>query len=239
MAVITGGAHGIGRAYAERFAKEGAKVAIADIDNSNAAVEAIKAHGGDAMAEACDVTDETQVNEFVQKVAGAFGTVDILVNNAGVYPFQGLEDTSFEDWRKVMSINLDGPFLMCKAVVPLMKNKDWGRIVNISSTAAWMNIPSLPHYMASKMGVVGLTRSLASEYGESGILVNAVSPGFTRTKTTEETAEANFEIIPPMQAVKRVLEPEDLVGIVSWLCSDDNKMLTAQNIGVDGGCVRL
>jgi NAD(P)-dependent dehydrogenase (short-subunit alcohol dehydrogenase family) len=168
------------------------------------------------------------------------GRCDILVNNAGIYPVQGFEETSFELWRRVMSVNLDGVFLMCQAFLPGMRERGYGRVVNIATTIPWLAVSDFSAYCASKMGVIGLTRALASEYGPHGVTVNAAAPSLVRTATTEAGPQAQmFAGVAQAQAIKRTQEPEDMVGTIAFLASDDAAFTTGQTLVVDGGLVRL
>lgn len=240
VAVVSGAASGLGRAYAERLAAEDARVVIADIADAHETVAAIKSAGGEAWTQACDITDEASVRAFAEAVEGRHGRCDILVNNAGIYPVVSFEETTFETWRHVMSVNLDGMFLMCQAFLPGMRARRYGRVVNITTTIPWLTVPDFSAYCASKMGVIGLTRALASEYGEHGITVNAAAPSLVRTGTTEAGPQAQmFDAVAQAQAIKRTQEPEDMVGTVAFLCSDDAAFMTGQTLITDGGLTRL
>ncbi|GAB4466648.1 MAG: SDR family NAD(P)-dependent oxidoreductase [Armatimonadaceae bacterium] len=239
IAVISGASTGIGQAYALRLSADGADIAIADIQSAEETVRAVEANGQKAFFQKCDVTSEAEIATFADAVRANLGTPDILINNAGIYPFNPLDQISFDEWRTVMALDLDSPFLMCKAFVGGMREKGWGRIVNVSSTTCWMMVPNLSHYIAAKMGVIGLTRALASELGEHGITVNCIAPGLTRTATTEVVSKPFFEVLPAQQAIHRVAETEDMSGVVAFLVSDDARFVTGQTIAVDGGMIRL
>ncbi|MBD2119686.1 SDR family NAD(P)-dependent oxidoreductase [Trichocoleus sp. FACHB-262] len=240
VAVVTGGSKGLGQAFAKRLAEDGADVAIAATSLATETEEIVKATGQRAIAQICDVTDPDSVAEFAAVVQAQLGKCDILVNNAGIYPFHAFDEMSFEDWRKVLAVSLDGTFLMCKAFIPGMKERQFGRIINLTSTANWLVIPNLAHYNTAKMGVIGLTRALATEMGEFGITVNAVAPGLVRTGTTEAGPQVHmFDAIAQMQAIKRTAVPDEIVGAVSFLACQDAALITGQTLAIDGGLVRL
>ena len=165
-----------------------------------------------------------------------FGRVDVLVNNAGIYPSQNFEDITFEEWRRVIGINLDSAFLVTSAMLPLMKRLGRGRIINISSGTVLLGTPTYTHYAAAKAGLIGFTRSLASELGPSGITVNAVAPGLTLTDTVAATVSAELlERRRLQRAVRRHQMPNDIVGTILFLASTDSDFVTGQLINVDGG----
>ena len=242
VAVVTGAARGIGQAYAKRLAEDGVKVAIADMGDTAETEAMVAAAGGEVFGHRCDVGDAASIDAFAAAVVERFGQVDILVNNAGIYPFSPIAEMSLDDWRKVMTIDLDGVFLVTKAFLPGMRERRWGRVVNATSATFGMVVPNATHYVAAKMGVIGFTRALASEVGEEGVTVNAIAPGATRTPgMVAEWGEdiPAIEMAKAAQAIKRGGEPEDLVGAVSFLTSDDAAFITGQTIVVDGGMVRV
>ncbi|HLH88626.1 MAG TPA: SDR family NAD(P)-dependent oxidoreductase [Xanthobacteraceae bacterium] len=246
VAVITGGANGIGQAFARRLAEDGAHVAIADVAPGDATVKLVQQAGREALACKCDVSSPDAVAAMAREVLGRFGRCDILINCAGIFPQQAFEEMSFADWRRLMSINLDSAFLCASAFVPGMKQRRWGRIVNMASSTLGSVVTGFVHYVASKGAIVGFTRALASELGPYGITVNAISPGLTRTPGTVSRApraglkdmDEEFAAVAQMQAIKRGEVPEDLVGAMSFLTSDDAAFMTGQKLNVDGGRVR-
>jgi 3-oxoacyl-[acyl-carrier protein] reductase/(S)-1-phenylethanol dehydrogenase len=238
VAVVTGAAQGIGRAYAGALAADGASVAVLDIADGSETVADIEASGAKGASFIVDVTNPGQVAGAVGGVAAALGAVDILVNNAGIYPNQPLADMSIDDWRRMFAVNVESMFLTSQAFTPSMKARGWGRIVNMTSNAVGLVIPGFTHYIASKMAVIGLTRGLATELAEFGITANAIGPSLVRTATSEAGPEIFFEVVPQMQAIKRVQVPGDLTGTLAFLVSDDAAFVTGQTFYVDGGLVR-
>jgi len=241
VAVVTGAAAGLGRAYAQRLARDGAHVVVADVSNGAETVETIVRSGGDAIAAECDVTSSDAVAALRDLTDERFGRCDILVNNAGVIPSTPWDELDFDAWRRVLSINLDGMFLMCKAFAPGMVKNGFGRIVNISSNTYGLVIPGFVHYVASKAGVIGLTRGLATELGNDGITVNCVLPGLTITPRIEAVLKKDAHVLDSvvaMQAIKRPGVPADLEGPISFLATEDARWITGQTIVVDGGQLR-
>jgi len=239
VVVVTGGGQGIGRAYALGLAAEGARVVVADIVDAAPTVKEIEARGGQALGVACDVSREDDTQDLATKALDRFGRIDVLVNNAAIYgtlrrrPFM---EIPVEEWDRVMAVNLRGLFLCARAVFPSMKAQGKGKIINIASSTFFKGVPNYVHYTTSKGGVVGFTRSLARELGDFGIRVNAIAPGFTLSGENEknisaEQKEANVR----MRMLKRAQVPEDLVGTVVFLASDESDFITGQTIAVDGG----
>jgi NAD(P)-dependent dehydrogenase (short-subunit alcohol dehydrogenase family) len=239
-AVVTGGATGLGAEYAMRLAADGARILIADLNDASATVAAIRAQSGEAVAVVADISSQTDVSTVAEAVMDTYGGCDILVNNAGIYPNVPWAELTFADWRRVMSINLDSMFLTCKALTPGMQERGFGRVVNVSSNTFGLVIEGFVHYVASKGGIIGLTRALASELGVDGITVNAVLPGLTQTGETLETFAGTtfFEDMAKLQAIKRPGVPADLAGVVSFLASDAARWVTGQAIVADGGLLR-
>ena len=240
VAAVTGGARGLGQAYAQRLAQDGAKIAVIDLLPTNDTEKLVQAAGREFFGFTGDVSDPEDVTRFAKEAQAKFGQVDIVINNAGIYPFQPFDQMTFEDWKRVLATNLDAGFLMAKAFVPGMKQRKWGRIVGITSNTCWVNDPNFLHYVTSKMAVVGFTRALASEVGGDGITVNCVGPSLTRTPGTEASPAAQiFDTWQKNQSIPRLEQPGDMVGGVSFLCSDDAAFITGQTLMIDGGMVRL
>ncbi|NTZ64085.1 SDR family NAD(P)-dependent oxidoreductase [Agrobacterium tumefaciens] len=235
-AIITGGANGIGRAFSVRLAQEGVNVVIADIAEAATTVAAVEKEGGKAMAIKCDMSQGASIASMGAEVDRAFGGADILVHNAGIYPPFLFEEMTFENWKKVLTINLDSIFHLTKAVLPQMKSKGWGRIISIASTTFHSGIAYNTHYSASKAGLIGFSRSLATEIGAYGITVNCIAPGLVKTETTAAGPQAQwFDALAQQQAIKRTETPSDLVGPMAFLASDDAAFITGQTLLVDGG----
>jgi NAD(P)-dependent dehydrogenase (short-subunit alcohol dehydrogenase family) len=246
VAVITGAAGGIGQAFAKRLAEEGLHIAIADIGDAAETVKLVQAAGRDAIAVKCDVASEQSVADMAKAVNAKFSHVDIVINCAGIFPQKNFDEMTFADWRQVLSINLDSVFLVTAAFVPGMRTRKWGRVISMSSSTLGSVVTGFTHYVASKGGIVGFTRGLATDLAPYGITVNAIAPGLTRSPGTLVRAprpgfksmDDEFNAVAQMQAIKRVEVPEDLVGAVSFLTSDDAAFMTGQTLNVDGGRVR-
>lgn len=240
VAIVTGAVVGNGRAFCQRLAEEGASVMIADIADATEVIENVRASGGKIDAVRVDVTSEKETKKMVEKTLSRFGRVDILVNNVGFYHEEPFELIAFEEWKKMLSINLDSLFLTTKAVLPAMKENGFGRIIALSSDTVWLGTPYLVHYITSKMGVIGFVRSLASEVGKYGITANAVTVGLTATQRPpgEKLIGNILEHLLPQQAVHRADEPEDIAEVVAFLASPESSIITGQTINVDGGMAR-
>jgi 3-oxoacyl-[acyl-carrier protein] reductase len=235
VAIVTGGANGIGRTYCRRLAAVGYAVCVADLDVR--AAEALVAEIGDgALAVACDVGDEPATLALVEQVERDRGGVDVLVNNAGIYPSSPFIELTADEWDRVLRVNLRGAFLCCKAVVPAMRRRGGGRIINIASSTVFRPIPGLSHYIASKMALIGLTRALATELGQFNIHVNAVSPGITRSdEATGGRSGAALAAVVAGQVLQRPATPDDLASAVLFLASSESSFMTGQVLNVDGG----
>ena len=247
VAIITGAGQGIGEAYARRFAQEGAKVVVADINAEKGAAVAASI-GGEAVFERVDVSSEADTKRVAKAVHDRFGRIDILINNAAI--FYGIDNfnSSFEYLRKIFDVNYFGTWLMCRAVFPYMEQQNSGVVINQSSSAAWMH-PNMPmpdglpsfHYSVTKAAINAMTHFMAGTVGICGIRVNAIAPGPTLTEATKQGVPADIleMIVNMMMAIKKPLDPDDLAGTAVWLASDDAKMVTGQVIAVDGGMIML
>ena len=239
IAIVTGGRLGIGRGIAELLAARGATVVIV---NRQEAPDVAAALGNGAISIAADVANETDWAQVASQVDRRFGRADILVHAAGIYPMATLEQMTPAEWRRVMSVNLDAHLLGARAVVPLMRKAGGGAIVAIGSDAVGMVTPpgmGFSHYIASKLGAVGLVRALASELAADNIIVNAVHPGITDTEGASGMPDAQKAQVYQMQAIKRLGTPADIAGPVAFLTSSDARFVTGQSLVVDGGWLRL
>jgi NAD(P)-dependent dehydrogenase (short-subunit alcohol dehydrogenase family) len=237
-ALVTGAARGLGYAAAARLVEDGATVGLLDRDAEQlaAASEALGANGHAVLPHAVDVTDEEGIGAAVAAVLSAVGRIDILVNNAGIYPHRPFEELTYAEWRHVLAVNLDGVFICTRAVYPAMRDRRYGRIINVSSSTFFIGYPGLAAYIASKGGIIGFTRALASEAGPHGITVNAVAPGLIATEGVLGGEEAGlFDEIVPEQALPRRGEPEDIAECIAYLAGPAAGFLTGQTINVDGG----
>ncbi len=245
VALVTGGAKGIGRHYSQALAGEGARVMIADIEDGSAlAGELAQRHGANSVVSAAfDVSDEKQVQDMVAKTIERFGQIDVLVNNAAFYA--KLKPRNFDEWDvatfdKVLAVNIRGPWLMVKHVAPHMKARRSGKIINIASGAAYKGVPRMLPYVSSKGAMIAFTRALSRELGEFGIAVNSLSPGYILSDTGLENATHVEEERLPVRnsrAFRRDGYPEDLLGTLLFLASSDSDFVTGQSIVVDGGSV--
>lgn len=251
VALITGagGTNSIGRSIALRFAAEGAKVGVLDIDGPSAekVVEEIKREGGEALALTCDITSEEQCKAAARLLADAYGgKIDILVNNAAAFrgvmskqPWKRFYEWTVEEWDYALDVNLRGMWFCARAVYPYMKPQGYGKIINMTSATFWEGVAGFIHYVSSKGGIIGFTRALARELGPDGIRVNAIAPGCTRTEANLEqlaTAPEHWEEVRRGQCLpQRNLEADDIAGTAFFLASPDSDWVTGQTILVDAG----
>jgi len=246
VVVITGGGRGIGKAFALRFAQEGARVFIPDIslERAQAAVSEIKALGGQAAACLCDISDEAATLKMADQVIKEFGTVDVLINNAAVYyglSMQPWDAWKAADWDRIMGVNVKGTWLVSKAIAPIMVKKKKGKIINIASDIAHLPAAGqrLLPYACSKGAVYTLTQALAHALGPDGINVNAIAPGYTASEASlaQENAATHFQTTASGQFIQRREEPQDLVGTAVFLASDESLFISGQIMYVNGGAV--
>ena len=238
-AIVTGGAKGIGRAIAHGLARAGARLVIADLAGAREAAATYP----DGVGVIADVSRPDGMAEMVDTALATCGRVDILVNNAGIYtslPMRPFEDIPLEEWRRVLDVNAIGLALACRAVTPHMRSRGGGRILNISSGTAFRGVPHLLHYVASKGAVVAMTKALAKELGDDGILVNCIAPGFTISDGVQENrAGVDFETLSRIsvaaRTIKRDQTPEDIVAAAVFLCGPGAAFVTGQTIVIDGG----
>lgn len=237
VAIVTGSAQGIGRAIADKFGEEGATVVIADVNGAGAEAAAVAIPG--AVGLQVDVSNQKDVARMVEETVRRFGKLDILVNNAAIVPFTAWDDIDFEEWRRIMAVNLDGVFLTCRAASDEMRKHGYGRIVNIASNTLVAGTPNMAHYVASKGGVFGFTRALATELGKYGITVNSVAPGLTETEGVKASPHAGaFDFVQSLQAIPRRGLPVDIGPVVAFLASEEARWVTGQMVVVDGGHTR-
>lgn len=236
VAVVTGGARGIGRGIATVLAARGAAVAVWDLNVEGAEETAamIVKEGGTAIAVGGDAADGAGVAASAARTREELGPVAILVNNAGTTAYEPFTSISEAAWDRMIGINLKGPFLVTRELVPDMVEAGWGRIVNISSSSAQTGAPSMAHYAASKGGVIGLTRALAVEYIEKGITVNHVPPGFIDTPLVRQ-GPVDVDAVAAMMPMKRAGTPEDIAYAVAYLASEEAGYVTGQTLSANGG----
>jgi 3-oxoacyl-[acyl-carrier protein] reductase/(S)-1-phenylethanol dehydrogenase len=236
VAVITGAAGGLGQAFAVRMAEEGCHLALTDIRSCKDIAQRVQRLGREVYHESFDLTSPKAIESFGEKVLKRLSHVDILVNNAAFMQICDFESIDLKTFQMYQKVNLDAPLLLCKAFVPGMTERRYGRIVNMTSGSAWSPVPGFLGYITTKMGIIGMTRYLATELGDKGITVNALTPALTRHPGTEDTFPPEFfEMVSQRQAIKRIAVPNDVVGTLVFLTSDDAAFMTGQTIVTDGG----
>jgi NAD(P)-dependent dehydrogenase (short-subunit alcohol dehydrogenase family) len=232
VAIVTGGAQGIGKAIADNLAEEGATVVVADI-NGPGAEAAAPAGGAGILA---DMAQEDQVKNLVDETVRRYGKLDIAVNSAAIVPFKAWDEIDFAEWRRIMAVNLDGTFLLTHYAQVPMREAGYGRIINIASNVVVAGTPNLAHYVASKGGVFGFTRAAARELGKYGITVNSVAPGLTASEGVLASPHAEaFDFVQMLQAIPRRGEVGDISPTVAFLASEEARWITGQMVVVDGG----
>jgi pyridoxal 4-dehydrogenase len=236
VAIVTGAAQGIGRAIAQKLHEEGAQIAAADLNGDGAHDVAGRLNG---LGIQVDVSSEQDANRMVSETLERFGKVDVLVNAAAIVPFIPWDEVDFAYWRRIQSVNLDGAYLVSRAVERPMREAGYGRIVQIASNAFYAGTPNMGPYLAAKGGVVGLTRALGTELGKYGITANAVAPGITRTEGCLATPHKDsFDFVQMLQAIPRHGLPQDIAPAVSFLASEESGWVTGQVLVVDAGHIR-
>jgi NAD(P)-dependent dehydrogenase (short-subunit alcohol dehydrogenase family) len=241
VVIVTGAARGIGRVYAQALAKEGASVVASDIlsEGANETASDIMKMGGKAIPIIADISRENDTNRIAEETIKKFGRIDGLVNNAARntdLKWGPFDEIKVEDWDKVMAVNLRGTWLCIKSVFPYMKKQGGGKIVNIASGTFFLGTPGFAHYIASKAGVIGLTRALSKELGQHNININAIAPGLTVTEVNTSVFTPEYlGQVRKMKALQRDQFPNDLVGTLLFLLSPDSDFMTGQTLVVDGG----
>lgn len=240
VAIVTGAGKGLGRAFCIKFAQEGAHIVAvtrSDMEGLENTAKEVRSLGRDALVLKVDVSNEPDTMKMAAETLKTFGRIDILVNNAAYYfgvERKAFTDISVQEWDRMMAVNVKGPWLCARAVFPAMKAQGKGKIVNLASEVFFTGSHGFVHYVSSKGGVIGLTRALAVELGPSGICVNAVAPGYTDTEASRTIADVTKYDVS-RTPLKRLEKPEDIVGAVAFLASDESDFITGQTLLVDGG----
>jgi pyridoxal 4-dehydrogenase len=236
VAIVTGAARGIGRAIAEKLHADGAQVAVADLNGEGA--EEV-ASGIDGLAIQMDISSEEDAARMARETLERFGKIDILVNAGAIVPFVAWDEVDYAYWRKIIAVDLDGAYLVSRAVEGPMREAAYGRIVLIASNAFYAGTPNMGPYLAAKGGVVGLTRALATELGKYGITANAVAPGITRTEAVMESPHKDaLDFVQSLQAIPRHAQPQDIAPAVAFLASEESSWVTGQVLIADAGHIR-
>jgi NAD(P)-dependent dehydrogenase (short-subunit alcohol dehydrogenase family) len=236
VAVVTGSAQGIGQAIAVALAEAGSAVVGVDLSDQEETASRVAATGAAWSAHRVDITDEQAASRLAREVVDAHGRLDILVNNAGIDDAIGFDDLDLERWRQVIRVNLEGPFLLTKALLPLMRENGYGRIINIASGSVVNPMAGFVAYRASKMGIIGMTRALSTELGRDGVTANAVSPGVIITPMSAASLTPEFlDATVAKQGVKRPGHPSDIAAAVVFLAGPESSFVTGQTLMVNGG----
>ena len=243
VAIVTGAGRGIGRAVSKLFAKEGAIIAIVDINEENARQVSyeINTQGGKASFYSVDISNQNQVETAVENILKKYGTIDILVNNAAINLVEPFLNGNIEKWRNVIEVNLIGTILFCFAVVPVMIERKYGKIINFGSDSARVGTGNMIVYASTKGGIISFSKGLAMELAKFNINVNCVSPGIIDTPGANESKEnyAQFEKVIKKIPLKRLGKPEDVAEVVLFLSSDESEFITGQTISVNGGITTI
>ena len=243
VAIVTGGAQGIGARYVQALAAEGAKIVIADIVAADASVPDLQHVGSEVLQVQTDVTDPASVRKMAESAVNEFGRLDILVNNAAIFTtlgFKPFAEIESAEWDRVMAVNVRGPFECVKAATPHMARNRYGKIVNIASGTIFKGAPLLLHYVTSKGAILAMTRSLARELGDVGIRVNTIAPGLIMTENVAANPSYQATVVEnniATRALKRAANPDDLIGTLVFLCAPDSDFMTGQCLVVDGGSI--
>jgi NAD(P)-dependent dehydrogenase (short-subunit alcohol dehydrogenase family) len=235
VALVTGAARGIGQAIAVGLAERGATLVLGDIDDVKQTAELVAGAGGSALTARLDISDPSAIEAARRRVADEYGRLDILVNNAALFEAVGWDELTFDLWQRIMSVNLNGPMLMSKAFLPLMRGHGWGRVINVASATVAIASPVSIAYRARKMGVIGFTRALSATLGDEGITINAVLPSLTRTAMTDGLPQAVIDASLSRQVIHRQAEPADIADSVLLVASDEAGWITGQAIMANGG----
>lgn len=239
VAIITGGAGGIGQAIAQRLAEEGADIAVADIGDMSATEDLVRKAGRRFVGVVCDVSDPQAADALRVQVGCDLGAVDIVVNNAAFMSKCPFEELDFATWRKSFAVNVDGCYLVTKAFVEDLKRSSSGRVISMSSTSVWLNAPEFVQYVSTKAAIIGFTSALATELGKYGVTANSVAPSLIRTPgALRQEGDETFAMLASMQVIKREQTTDDLTGLVAFLASDEAAFITGQTHVVDGGLTR-
>ncbi len=242
VVVVTGAAQGIGLAYAECIAEEGGRVVVTDVADTTAAVEKIKAAGGEAIGVTADVTSDDSLGAMVKAAEAAFGPIEVLINNASIFTsliLKPFTEIPYDEWDAVMRVNVRGPMQATKAVLPSMKKAGRGKVINISSGTALRGAPMFLHYVSSKGAIISQTRAISREVAQDNVQVNTIIVGLTESRGVKEHKQLGAAKAPTlaMRSIKREMLPEDLTGAVLFLATEDSDFITGQSINVDGGAL--